>query len=216
MRAVYICTILAALLMGGCTTGRSYVRAGFDFSKLDMVAVVDVVGAVRSEAIKNQIADFFTMELLSKGYAPIERPQVRSVLEEQKFQAEALTPEAEAVEAGRSLQLPTILIVNVPNFGEEISITAKMIRVQDSSVLWLGSSSGKTGRSLSGISEAAFSSVADFGISEDMFDPMAGQVLSPKEAKKVQGIVKKACKSLPSRFPAKKGYLPLPFRQLKK
>ncbi len=210
MRFVFISTILAALLVGGCFTrgGRSYVRAGFDFDQLDMIAVVDVVGAVGGEEIKNQIADFFTMELLDKGYAPIERPQIISVLEEQNFKAESLTAEAEAVEIGRFLQLPTVLIVNVPNFGEEMRITAKLMKVRDSSVLWMGSSSGKTGRSLSKFSESSFGGVADIGIfggggragGIDVFDPMVGQALSPKEAKKIQGIVKKACKSLPSRF----------------
>ena len=57
----------------GCTSCESYARKGYDFYQVDKIAVVDVVGPVGGEAAKNQIADMFVMELLKKGYSPIER-----------------------------------------------------------------------------------------------------------------------------------------------
>ena len=74
------------VIAGGCAVGESYTKAGFDFGKLDKVAIIDVEGAVRGEAAKNQVGDFFVMELLKRGYSPIERAQVQTLLKEQKFQ----------------------------------------------------------------------------------------------------------------------------------
>jgi hypothetical protein len=70
---------LAVLAAGGCATGKgeSYSRAGFNFSTLDKVAVLEVSGAVRGDPVKNQIGDFFVMELLKRGYTPVERAKVR-------------------------------------------------------------------------------------------------------------------------------------------
>ena len=62
-------------------------RLGYDFTKVEKVAVVEVSGAVAGDAVKNQIGDFFAMELLKKGYTPVERAQVQTILAEQDFQA---------------------------------------------------------------------------------------------------------------------------------
>ena len=67
MKIIYMWTlVVAVVLIGGCSSGESHFRAGFDFNKLERVAVVDVQGDVQGEAAKNQIADFFVMELLKK------------------------------------------------------------------------------------------------------------------------------------------------------
>ena len=146
MKVICLYILLGAiLLIGGCSSGESYYRAGFNFGELDKVTVVDVQGAVKSEAAKNQIADFFVMELLKKGYAPIERVQVQSILEEQEFQMSDLTTAEGVAQTGQILNVPTILVVNIPNFSEEMSITAKMIDVEDGSILWMATGSGKTG-----------------------------------------------------------------------
>ena len=57
MKTVCLCILLTGLVAGGCasSTGQSTVRAGFDFSKIDKIAVIDVSGAVRGNAAKNQI-----------------------------------------------------------------------------------------------------------------------------------------------------------------
>jgi len=217
MKTAYVCVlVIAVLFVGGCSSGESYVRAGYDFGKLEKVAVVDVVGAVRGEAAKNQIADFFTMELLKKGYAPVERAQVKSILKEHEFQTGGLTPEVDAVEAGKILNVPTVLLVNVPNFAEEMSITAKMIDVEDGSILWLGSGSGRTGRTLSTIAGAAIGAGAGAAVAGDdrsdkvlggvvggVLGGVAGHALSAQTAEKAQEIIKKICKDLPSRLASK-------------
>ncbi|MHC4489342.1 MAG: hypothetical protein ACYSW7_09255 [Planctomycetota bacterium] len=74
INCVYV-LVIALLLIGGCSSGESYVKAGYDFTRLDRIAIADVQGDVSGEAAKNQIADFFVLELMKKGYTPIERAQ---------------------------------------------------------------------------------------------------------------------------------------------
>ena len=211
MKTNCICALVGIILfISGCSSGQSYSRADFDFGKLDKVAVIDVQGNIGGEAAENQISDFFVMELLKKGYAPVERAQVKSLLKEQKFQATELTSAEGIAKVGRILNVPTVLIVNIPNFEEEMSITAKMVDVEDASILWMGSGSGTTGRMLSTIFGAAGGAGAGAVVAGDdnkviggvvggVLGGVAGRALSPQKADKAQEIIRKICKSLPAR-----------------
>ena len=120
---LFVSTILA-LALSGCTSTESSARSNYDFSKIDKIAVVDVVGRVKNEGIKNQISDLFTMELLKKGYTPIERSQVQTILKEHEFQQSEITTTADAVKAGRILNVPVAMIVNVPQFKDKMYVHA--------------------------------------------------------------------------------------------
>jgi len=202
------------MLIGGCSSGESYVKAGFDFATLDKVAVVDVQGDVESEAAKNQIADFFGMELLKRGYSPIDRAHVQTLLKEQQFQASDLTTQEGAARAGLILNVPTVLVVSIPDFGDEMSMTAKMLEVETGGVLWMASGSGSTGRTLATIFGAAAGAWAGIGasgkddelaggVAGGVLGGVAGRALSPQKAKQVKKVVKKMCKSLPSKLSRK-------------
>lgn len=214
MRTVYLCILSAALLAGGCATGtgESYVRAGYDFSRVDKVAIVEVSGAVEGDAAKNQISDFFVMELLKKGYAPVERAQVQALLKEQQFQATDITSSEGAARAGRILNVPVVMLVSIPTYKEQLSMTAKMIDVEDGSILWSGSGSGTTGKTLSTIFGAAAGAAIGATIAGDdssdkvlggiiggVLGGVAGNALSPQQSQQAQKIIKKICNSLPSR-----------------
>ncbi|MHC4596011.1 MAG: hypothetical protein ACYS9C_13220 [Planctomycetota bacterium] len=213
INCVYV-LVIALLLIGGCSSGESYVKAGYDFTRLDRIAIADVQGDVSGEAAKNQIADFFVLELMKKGYTPIERAQVQSLLDEYEFQASDLTTDEGAARAGRILNVPVVLVVNIPNFGEEMSMTAKMIDVEDGSVLWAGSGLGSTGRSLATILGAAGGAAAGVvvaggdtddrtigGVAGGVLGGVAGRALSPQKAQKAREMIKKMCESLPYRYP---------------
>ncbi len=219
MRTVCLCTLLAALLANGCATGtgESFMRAGYDFSQLNKVAVIEVSGAVRGEAAKNQIGDFFAMELLKKGYTPVERAQVQALLKEQKFQATDVTSDEGAARAGRILNVPAVLLINIPTYKEEMNMTVKMIDVEDGGILWMGSGSGRTGKTLSTILGAAAGAAGGAVIAGDDKDDkvlggviggvlggVAGRALSPQQAVQVQKIIKKICVELPPRTAVKK------------
>ncbi len=216
MRTVCVCTLLAALMVGGCATGKgeSYSRAGFDFSTLDKVAVLDVEGAVRGDAAKNQIGDFFTIELIKRGYTPVERAKVQALLKEQEFQSSGITSDTDAAKAGRILNVPAVLLINIPTYKEEINMTAKIVSVEDGGVLWVGSASGSTGKTFSTILGAAAGAAAGVavaggdsgdrvagGIIGGVLGGVAGQALSPQQAEQVQKIIKKLCENMPNRVP---------------
>ena len=217
MRIVCVCTLLAALIVGGCATGKgeSYVRADYDFGKLTKVAVVEVSGAVRGDPVKNQIGDFFSMELVKKGYTVVERAQAQAFLKEQEFQATDITSDEDAAKAGKVLNVPAVMLVNIPTYKESMNMTAKIIDVEDGSILWIGSGSGSTGRTLSTIAGAAGGAAVGAvlgggdtrdrvagGVIGGVLGGVAGHALSPQQADQVKKIIKKVCDNLPYRTPA--------------
>jgi len=215
--SVYIWLIVVLLIIGGCSSGGaggSSYRVGYDFSQVDKVAIVAVEGAVRNEPAKNQIAKFFAMELLKKGYAPVGRAQVKTLLKEQEFLSIDPTTGEGATQAGQILKVPVVLLVSIPYFGEQISMTAVMLDVEDGSFLWIGSGSGRTGGSgalstilgtdaEAGTVTGGESEQALGGIIGGQLTP-AGQALTPSEANNVQTVVTRICRSLPPRAGQKK------------
>lgn len=205
MRTVANILAVAVLLLGGCTTSQeSSSRIGYDFTGVDKVAIVAVEGAVTSEAAKDQIADFFSIELLDKGYAPVGRAQVRAQLREQEPGFEGLTTSETAVQVGLILDVPAVLAIKIPHFGEAISITAQMINVEDGSTLWLASGSGQGKRTLSKVFGFGSKGRGDEQLMGNVMGgprPLSGPVdvpLTPEEAEKARAIIKSMCRSLPT------------------
>ena len=204
MKIVINTLAIALLLIGGCRSQQeSSFRAGYDFSAVNKVAIVSVEGAVASEVAKDEIADFFAIELLEQGYAPMGRAQVRASLVEQETEDEIidLTTSEGAVAAGLLLDVPAVLTVRIPHFGKEVSITATMIDVDDGSILWLANGTGNGGGGFSSI----FGSKSRSSENEGLLGPIMGDVmgvsdepLTPEDAERAQRIVKKICRSLPN------------------
>ena len=205
MRIVLNILVMAVLLVVGCRMQKeSSFRAGYDFSGVNKVAIVSVEGALPSEAAKDEIADFFAIELLERGYAPMGRAQVRASLAEQETE-EAITnlstPEG-AVEAGLALDVPAVLTIKIPHFGEEISISATMIDVEDRSILWLATDTGRGRGSFTSIFRSKSGGSSDEGLLGPVMGDVLGstdQPLSPQDAERAQRIVKNMCRSLPSK-----------------
>ncbi len=204
MKIVINILAIAILLIGGCRSQQeSSFRAGYDFSTVNKVAIVAVEGAVPSEVAKDEIADFFAIELLERGYAPMGRVQVRASLAEQEAEDEITdltTPEG-AVAVGLALDVPAVLTIKIPHFGEKISISATMIDVEDHSILWLATGTGRGGGTFS-----IFGSKSGRSEDEGLLGPIMGDVmgvtdqpLSPEDAERAQRIVKRMCRSLPSK-----------------
>ena len=218
MRTVCIYILLAGMFfvgVSGCSTGQGQARVGYDFGKIHKVAVVSVEGKLRGKAARNQVADFFMLELMKKGYMLIERSQIESLLEEQKFQASDVTTNEGAARAGRVLNVPAVIIVNIPKFKEDMNLTAKMIDVEDASILWIASGEGSTGQTLSTLLGAAAGAVGGMAVAGDESSSQViggvaggiaggaiGRALAPQTAKKVQEVIAKMCQSLPSRIPS--------------
>lgn len=202
MKIVINTLVIAILLIGGCRSQQeSSFRSGYDFSAVNKVAIVSVEGAVPSEVAKDEIADFFAIELLEQGYAPMGRAQVRASLAEQesgKEIADLTTPEG-AVAAGVALDVPVVLTIRIPHFGDEISITATMIDVDDGSILWLAKGDGSGGGGF-------FRSKSRSSEEDGLLGPIMGNAvgmsndpLTPEDAERAQRIVKRMCRSLPTK-----------------
>ncbi|UCD49984.1 MAG: glycine zipper 2TM domain-containing protein [Phycisphaerales bacterium] len=219
MRVPCLCALAGALLVAGCATseGESYATAGYDFSGLDKIAVVEVTGRIHGESIKNEVANMFTMELVKKGYAVIERSQIQSLLKEQEFQASDITTNEGAALAGRVQNVPAVMVVNIPKYKEEMEMTAKLIDVEDATILWIGTGSGSTGKTLAtivgaGVGAAAGAVIAGGdsndrvlgGVLGGVAGGVAGNALSPDQRKQVRKVIAKVCKSLPPRYSEKK------------
>jgi hypothetical protein len=215
MRMLIACLLAVTVLISGCATqvGESQGRIGYDFSKLDKVAVLDVTGE-GSQAERNQIGDFFVLEFLKKGYAPVERQQVDALLKEQGFQnTTGITSTEGAVKAGRILNVPAVILVSVPDNEEEVSMTAKLVDVEDGTILWQGTGHGKKNTWLATVLGAAAGAGAGAAVGNSMGSDgaviggvaggvvggMAGQAFTPQQAEEVQKIVKQVCRQMPPR-----------------
>jgi hypothetical protein len=210
---------MAALLAGGCASseGESYATAGYDFASLDKVAIVEVTGRVYGEAVKNEVANMFTMELVKKGYGVIERAEVQPLLKEQEFQASDITTNEGAALAGRVKNVPAVMLINIPKYKERMEMTAKLIDVEDATILWIGTGSGSTGKTLATFVGAATGAAAGAviaggdssdrvlgGVLGGVVGGVAGNALSPDQRKQVRKIVAKVCKKLPPRVVSSK------------
>ena len=218
MRTLCLLGLAAVLMASGCASqeGESFVMAGYDFSAVTKVAVLDPTGDVYNTAVKNQIANMFQMELMRKGYACVERTEIERLLKEQEFQASGITTEASAAQAGRILNVPVVMMVSVPEFEQKISVTAKLIRVEDGVILWIGDGSGSTGKTASTIFGAVVGAAAGAalgggdsgdrvagGVIGGVVGGLAGNVMAPSVEKQFKKIVrKKVCKDLPARYGA--------------
>jgi len=215
MRAVCVGMLLIAMTVAGCasSSGESYAATGYNFASLDKVAIVEVTGRVYGDAAKNQIANMFVMELMKKGYTVVERSQVKTVLKEQEFQASDLASEQGAAKAGQILNVPAVMLIDIPKYGnEKMSMSAKLIDVQTAAILWIGSGDGSTGKTaatvLGVVGGAALGAVLGGGDTGDrvvggviggVVGGVAGNMLSPDQAKQVRKVVAKVAESLPPR-----------------
>jgi len=208
--------LLVALAAAGCaqSSGESYAAAGYDFSNLDKVAIVDVTGKVYGDAAKNQIANFFTMELVKKGYTVVERQRIQQVLKEHEFQGSDLTSSEGRAKVQEIFNVPAILVIDIPRYdNEKLSMSAKLLDVETAAVLWIGSGDGSTGRTaatvLGAVGGAALGAVLGGGDTGDrvtggviggVVGGVAGNMLSPEQVKQVRKVVAAVAKSLPSRI----------------
>lgn len=138
--------ITLAALVAGCASvsGSGEYNRSYDFSGLERTAVVSVDG-IGGQAARDQVASMFNQALLGRGYSPIERSQIKEVLSEQDFSRSAVTSASGAARAGEILNVDSVVLVNVPEFGDDMSMSAQMVDVQNGTILWSASGSARSG-----------------------------------------------------------------------
>jgi hypothetical protein len=217
MRTVLAGVLLSMLAAAGCATSKaeSQAVAGYDFGKIDKIAIVDVTGRVYGEAVKNKISDLFTMKLMEKGYMFIDRKDTKTLLKEQQFQASDLASKDGAAKAGRILNVPAVMVIDIPKYGGgKMDMTAKLIDVESAAILWIGNGTGNTNKGLSTIIGAVAGaglgaavgghSTGDRAIGAvvgGVVGGVAGNVLAPAEEDLVKKVIVKVVEKLPSRVP---------------
>ena len=212
-KLIFILTI-SVLCVSGCLSGSGSYQANYDFSNIDKIAVIAVNGKIQNDNAKNQISDLFVMELLNKGYAPIPLAQARAKIQELVDMGEIPEPAEDAyIQMGQALNVPAILVVNIPYLNEEISMSAKLIesKAEGGSVLWMDQASGRSGfENASGLNGYGISqedylmdpllmSQVPLGATPDQEIPVSPgeRALTPRELQKIRSVVAKICSSLP-------------------
>jgi hypothetical protein len=217
MRAVCVGMLLTAMTVAGCASSHAESQAavGYNFANLDRVAIVEVTGRIYGDAAKNQISNMFTMELMKKGYTIVERSQVKAILKEQEFQASDLADPQGAAKAGKILNVPAVLMIDIPKYTDEkINMTAKLVSVETAEVLWLGNGEGTTGKTaatiLGAVGGAALGAAVGGhdtgdrvlgGVIGGVAGGAAGYMLSPDQQKQFRKVVAKVAESMPARIP---------------
>ena len=221
--------LLLALVVGlaGCssyygTPANSYLRVGYDLSQVDQIGIVRVFGAVQSGVIRMQIEDAFTAQILQKGYAPVGSEFLVRQLVQIQFDGTDMSPDVFAVEAGRALAYSTMLIVNVTNFSDEISVTAKLLDAESGSFIWIGQCSAVRERSSGGqgnwgqSKEDAYAREFDNAMTQyntQAYSPQGsgvGEILTSQEERQVYELIASICDSLPMK---PLGWQPSPYQQ---
>lgn len=203
--------LTSAVWLTGCATTDHVVSPQLEKAPPDKIAIVDVSGDIRGDANKNQVEDFFAMEMMRKGYDIIERERVQEVLDEQDFQRSDRTTANEAAEIGKVLNVPAVAMLDVNVDGEKISLTGRMVDVETGKVLWIGTSRGGSGRTLSTVAGATAggllgSQVGSGGgrtaatIAGGVLGGAAGRTMAPQTARVVQKSVKRMVEELPGRM----------------
>jgi hypothetical protein len=204
------CSFVIAVLFitAGCgsISGNSSFRSGYNFTSIEKVAIVSIEGAVQGDVAKDQIAELFAMEFIKKGYAVVGRSQVKALISiaKQSAKSEPNLPVAEllaskyATTVGNLLDAPAILVVTVPNLGQDVTMTAELINAKDGSTLWMGRGSGKTGKSVPDAIISAFSVPQTAGENQSGA-ANAAQTLTSLETNKIRRVVERICGSLPSK-----------------
>jgi len=133
-------------LVAGCASvsGSGEYNRSYDFSTIERTAVVSVDG-IGGQAARDQVASMFNQAMLGRGYSPVERSQIKEVLSEQDFSRSDVTSASGAARAGEILNVDSVMLVNVPEFGDDMSMSAQMVDVQNGTILWSASGSARSG-----------------------------------------------------------------------
>jgi hypothetical protein len=150
--------------------------SSFDPKQLTKLAVL-VVGSGPSRGLargnrdtltdqQRLVEDEFVEILLQKGYSLVSRSDIQAVIKEQRFQKSGLT-EDNAVDVGKLLNVPAVLVVSVTTFSAENQVNqrtrksflvgiatlgARLVSVESGAIWWSGTH-GET-RAINGRAEA--------------------------------------------------------------
>ncbi|QQE12614.1 glycine zipper 2TM domain-containing protein [Planctomycetota bacterium] len=201
-------------LMFGCASGESFTSSNMRFDALGRIGVVvsdgsDVLGKMQ----RKEVADLFGMQLMKKGYSIADRANLEEVITEVDFQ------QSSGITSGRKEKLRikninTMLVVNVSEFGERISMTAKMSDVSSGELLWMGEGNGSLKKGLGTIGGGLVGGLSGAVLGSQFDDKntgtaigagagvaagaLVGNALEPEQAKLARKVIQKMTRDLPT------------------
>ena len=209
---------VTAAILTGCATGNSFVRPGHNFKETGRVAVL-TNSSVLTDEQKKEIADLFSMEMLKRGYDVVDRANLDQIMTEVSFQNESGLTSSDGRSKLAVKNIKATVLVNVTEFGDKVSMTAKMVDVGTGSLLWMGEGTGSlksglgtlTGAVLgAAVGTAAGHQVKHSGSSRlagaaagGLVGGIAGKALEPEQANLVRKVINKVTEELPSLIPEK-------------
>ncbi|MFW6208087.1 MAG: CsgG/HfaB family protein [Spirochaetota bacterium] len=101
----------------------------FPFEETNPPAEELGLGAALSEMLITAVAN-------SPSITVIERSQIKSILEESKYQMSGYTSTEESIEIGNLLNSEIIIVGSVSRFGERVELDARVIRLETGEVLF--------------------------------------------------------------------------------
>jgi len=198
--------------LSACSSASSYVRPGYDFQSVGKVACIVTTNA-GSLAQKREIADLFAMQVLMKGYDVIDRANIEDLEKEAAFQNTSGITSAEGRAKLAIHNVSTVILSNVTQMGEDISLTAKMVDVETGTIVWTGEGTGSLkswlGPAGVGLLGAGVGAVTGGliggrqgaiigGVAGGAGGGVAGGALSPSMAKLMRKVITKTCRGLPA------------------
>ncbi len=140
MSKLAIVVLLAmAISVGGCVTSDGSQLRGFNFNNIEKIAIVEVKGDDLDESVKGIISDYFSLALLKKGYSPVALLQSETLLKSNNYDFSNLDSPKGITEAAQILDTPAILIVDVRNFNDKVSLDARLLSGDSGALIWMGS-----------------------------------------------------------------------------
>ncbi len=128
----------AAIFIGGCVTSDGSQLRGFNFNTVEKIAIVEVKGDL-DESVKGLISDYFSIELLKKGYSPMTLLQSQALLKSSNYDLDKLVSPKGIAQAAQILDTPVILVVDVRSFDKKVSLDAKLLSGDSGALVWMGS-----------------------------------------------------------------------------
>ena len=140
MHRVIIIILIFSSVVGCQSANTTRVSSSFDAETIDRIAIIvqdrQGRGPVSGENRHRLVEDILTQEAFVKGYRVVSRTDLRMILEESEFQRTSGLTTGDAVEIGRMLNVPAILIATFET-GQTTTVGARLIDVETAEVLWI-------------------------------------------------------------------------------
>ena len=110
-------SILCACLFTGCAGPTITVKQGYDFGKIQRVAMINLKDYPKAPGSGEMVSGIFEKYLLEAGYQIVERDQVTKILQEQSLSLTGAIDSKTAKDVGKILGVDALIMGNVTSYS---------------------------------------------------------------------------------------------------